>query len=1219
MKFFSFLRKGDEKETVQSSPLNLKFEKEESEEDKEKLDNIIKSFNLNEIANYQDYLNLITKKCNPGNNKYQSELDYLYQKKSKIPKQNEANINKMKEIGKINQYNQTNFDPSLSGQNVSLTCDSLKIESNNSFLSLKTNNCVISGKWCYEVTLLTSGIMQIGFAQIITPFSRHSGVGDDETSFSFDGCRKVKWNKERKEYGKIWDIGDVIGVCLDMDKGTLEYFLNGISLGIAFSNIPKGENIALFPAISLSRGESCLFNFGQIPFKYEYKNYQPFDTPLSKVNKVDSTISDLLNLWKKNIFPLIFSNKISKFQNLLLTFDIFNFVSQHICDSYIFREKILPFLIDLMNSKKDEKDKKKLVDIFITSVLKMFSDHEVQKEVGYYIFEHLSIAILEKSLRMGTYSNSKQKEEFNIYENLMALFILLLKCDMITNLLFEKGTLEIFRNVFNCNWFHIGDIMDYLYKKYNKSINNSSMPLNKIIKEIKKDLMLPKDKYYYEVNEMVSKKLSELIYLLLTDSRKLFEGKILKDKFNELIRSGYSIVDGNEVVLNILGLRSKLSNQGPVFLRNIFMNLIYMFDSRFLNMDFDKITTSPWFYRSDQNAIYYDEVGIGGTISHVTTEYSNLVGPEYIIKSDDFSYDFFHKLIHMCNDLFINTFLKKFEEFYLKSKTTPISLYMKLDETGTTEFSAAFRKYFYIYPTIAQNAIYKMAFFIIKFLMYLIKKNSYIIYFIPTLVTEIPFSFFKLLLNLKSRALFDIKTRAALNKSSKHFENDDFVKNIVEFYLTLFADDRIRNPELKESLLKKVNFLLEKKIIEEYYDDNELIFESLIKGLLKDIKGDALCHSASRILLKLISPICFGYKVFSKNSRYEKKIYVFNTSKNEISNNKDIKVNNQGKNSINVIYKFKDEDLVEKLKKYFQGNFKVLEEFLKSYSSILNKVMTNYSMSLSSIIEIGVSKLDLNNINPNPQLIRNHGQSQSDRSLYQGLSSSYNEMCQLLKIYEFLILIYPNEFLDTNKLNYINFINVLKNISSRVINKPYIDHVIKLISFVEPKINSKVISEKYRLELYQIGLSIAGIFIQIYKLKNTNKNYEEFCKKVANVPDLNIEPYKDFMKMVVDELNGQKKIQIPAEIIKEINTNYKDIIQYLFSLRTVKDLNNEEMDKLISQDKLCILCYEYPCDTELLPCKHKCCHLCYEQYKIDKNICFICQRTIESVNIQASK
>ena len=100
------------------------------------------------------------------------------------------------------------------------------------------------------------------------------------------------------------------------------------------------------------------------------------------------------------------------------------------------------------------------------------------------------------------------------------------------------------------------------------------------------------------------------------------------------------------------------------------------------------------------------------------------------------------------------------------------------------------------------------------------------------------------------------------------------MKNIVEFYLTLFADERIANPELKESLLRKVNFLLEKQIIEEYFDDNEQIFESLIKGLLKDIKGDILSHSASKILLKLISPICFGYKVFSKASKIEKKLHL---------------------------------------------------------------------------------------------------------------------------------------------------------------------------------------------------------------------------------------------------------------------------------------------------------------------------------------------------------
>ena len=1221
MKFFSFLKKSDEnggpenQNNNQPSSLKLKFEKEEPTKEIDKLENIIKSFNLNDIANYDGYINMINKKCNPKEKIYKSELDYLYQTKSKIQKPNETDINKMKEVGKINLYKQTHFDPIILGQNAISLCNNLKIESINSFLSIMANNCITSGKWCYEVTLLTNGLMQIGFAQMATQFSRHAGVGDDATSFAYDGYRKVKWNKDRKEYGKIWDIGDVVGVCIDMDKRNIEYFLNGDTLGNAFYNIPKGENIAFFPAISLSRGESVLFNFGQRPFKYNYKNYQPFDTPLSKVNKVNEAMSYLLNLWKKNILPLITSNKISKYQILLLSYDIFDFVSQYIDDIYIFHEVIIPFLIDLMNSKKDEKDKRNIIDLFISSILKMFSTHEVQKDVGYSIFENLSTMILEKSLRMGHYNNNKKKEEFALYENLMSLFILLLKCDMITNLLFEKGTLEIFKNVFNCNWFHIGEMMDYLYKKYNKSINNSSMPLNKILKEIKKDIMTPKEKYYSEVNDILSKKLSELTYLFLTDPRKLFEGKILKDKFNDLIKNGYSMVDGNEVVLNILGLRNKLSNQEPIFLRNIFMNLIYMFDSHFLDMDFDKITTSPWFYRTDPNAIYYDEVGIGGTISHVTTEYSEFVGPKFNIKSDEFCYDYFHKIIHMCYDLFINSSLKKFEEFYSKSKTSPISLYMRMDESGTSKFSAALRKFFYVYPTTVQIALYKMGFFIIKFLMHLIKKNNYIIYFIPISVTEIPFSFFKLLLTLKSKVLLDKSTRETINKSSKHFEKDDFVKNIVEFYITLFADERIANPELKESLLRKVNYLLEKQIIEEYFDENEQIFESLIKGLLKDIKGDILSHSASKILLKLISPICFGYKVFSKSSKVEKKQNLFNTNKIDSSiNNKD-KI--QGKNNNNVInaYKYKDENLVEKLKKYFKGNFKVLEEFIKSFTSILNKVMTNYSMSLSSIIEIGVSKLDLNNINPNRHLIGNHSQPQSDRALYQGLSTSYNEMCQLLKIYEFLLLIYPDEFLDTSKLNYINFINVLKNISTRVINKPYIDHIIQLITFVDPKINSKMVSEKYKIELSQIGLSIAGIFIQIHKWKNSNKHYEDFCKKTANTPDLNIEPYKNFMKMVVDELNRMTKIAKPVEIIKEIQTTYSDIIQYMLSLRTVKDLTNEEMDKFISEEKLCILCYEYPCDIELVPCKHKCCQTCYSQYKIDKNICFICQRTIESVNV----
>ena len=104
------------------------------------------------------------------------------------------------------------------------------------------------------------------------------------------------------------------------------------------------------------------------------------------------------------------------------------------------------------------------------------------------------------------------------------------------------------------------------------------------------------------------------------------------------------------------------------------------------------------------------------------------------------------------------------------------------------------------------------------------------------------------------------------------------------------------------------------------------------------------------------------------------------------------------------------------------------------------------------------------------------------------------------------------------------------------------------------------------------------------------------------------------MKLFLAELNNMQSKEDKKELIEDIEKNYSPMIEYLLSIRDVKQLTNDEMDNLISQDKLCILCYEYPSDTELMPCKHRCCQKCYEQYKIDKDTCFICHAKIESVN-----
>ena len=36
--------------------------------------------------------------------------------------------------------------------------------------------------------------MQIGWCTLATPFMLENGVGDDETSYAFDGFRMKKWN-----------------------------------------------------------------------------------------------------------------------------------------------------------------------------------------------------------------------------------------------------------------------------------------------------------------------------------------------------------------------------------------------------------------------------------------------------------------------------------------------------------------------------------------------------------------------------------------------------------------------------------------------------------------------------------------------------------------------------------------------------------------------------------------------------------------------------------------------------------------------------------------------------------------------------------------------------------------------------------------------------------------------------------------------------------------
>lgn len=124
----------------------------------------------------------------------------------------------------------------------------------------------VSHKYAYEVKLESDGLMQIGWVNDNFEFDAEggNGVGDDTHSYGYDGNRAKKWHGKycsmRTSYGLKWAVGDIITCAIDMDVGEIRYYKNGEDMGVAFYGVLV--SCGWYPAISLSTGEQCKFQFG---------------------------------------------------------------------------------------------------------------------------------------------------------------------------------------------------------------------------------------------------------------------------------------------------------------------------------------------------------------------------------------------------------------------------------------------------------------------------------------------------------------------------------------------------------------------------------------------------------------------------------------------------------------------------------------------------------------------------------------------------------------------------------------------------------------------------------------------------------------------------------------------------------------------------------------------------------------------------------------------
>ena len=164
-----------------------------------------------------------------------------------------------------------------------------------------------TGKWYYEAEIMSLGSIKIGWSSASCAPSLD--VAHDTCSYTFDCHAALKWHAGSCEpFGKQCQLGDIVGVMIDMQDKTVGFSLNGELLmdstgsEVAFESI--GAEAEFVPSFALAAGQRVRLNFGQDVESLKYftncglqEGYEPFAVNMTKP----------LSFWYSNEVP-VFEN-----------------------------------------------------------------------------------------------------------------------------------------------------------------------------------------------------------------------------------------------------------------------------------------------------------------------------------------------------------------------------------------------------------------------------------------------------------------------------------------------------------------------------------------------------------------------------------------------------------------------------------------------------------------------------------------------------------------------------------------------------------------------------------------------------------------------------------------------------------------------------------------------------------------------------------------------